>query len=609
MGALGGHTIYIYIASGKSLYIQSPAATATTSGGRLEVVSGGWLRTFSGRPAEFSTIDLDCNAALYLDGTPSNFHDYTPRYEGNSRAGNSALGLYGTFTPVNEYFFAPTMQDGSAIDLSAQTGAWNSKSSSSGTPSTQYAADATVTILLGERAPAYGEKIISWTYAGRPAASVSFTNDTYFLHAKADGLYAEAPRTFAATDIPDLETAWTPADIVSAIESSLVVSNLVSGGTLALGTDYTYTYTFDDGKCIVTIAAHGDNEGLSVVRTFNIGQILAKPSFFDYSMDMSPSAGKVTGTLTNFPVLVRLSTAIEKFSYGKCKAEELRFFLPDGTLLEHEIDYWNENGESTVWVNVPELTADTVIRACWGLRAGQGILPSATSRTWPEYVGVWHFSEESGIVHDSSVNGYHSTNDGSGTVSNLNAKVGLARDVTTRFNTGVTDLTSAAAAKRISNVSRFTISGWMLSTVNVGSGQYPDLIRKGQMVGNGWFACFEASPTKFNGVGTGGTRTIVDIPTSVYTNWVYMTVVFNDASCSVYEDGEHVQTYDINKVSNSTYELMLANALTGRIDEYRIHNHVDDAAYIAADYATQTDPDFLTFGEIQSHSGFFIIVR
>ena len=135
-------------------------------------------------------------------------------------------------------------------------------------------------------------------------------------------------------------------------------------------------------------------------------------------------------------------------------------------------------------------------------------------------------------------------------------------------------------------------------------------MRKGQWAGGGWFACFEASPTKFNGVGSSSTRTIVDIPTSVYNNWVYLTVVFNDTSCSVYEDGALVDdTYAINKVNNSTYELQLANALTGRIDEYRIRNGLQSAAYVSADYATQTDPDFLTFGEIQSHGGFYILVR
>ena len=57
------------------------------------------------------------------------------------------------------------------------------------------------------------------------------------------------------------------------------------------------------------------------------------------------------------------------------------------------------------------------------------------------------------------------------------------------------------------------------------------------------------------------------------------------------------------------YALRFADSLTGRIDEFRIHDGVQSAAYVSADYATQTDPDFLTFGEIQSHGGFFIILR
>ena len=109
---------------------------------------------------------------------------------------------------------------------------------------------------------------------------------------------------------------------------------------------------------------------------------------------------------------------------------------------------------------------------------------------------------------------------------------------------------------------------------------------------------------------SGGTRTIVTLPESVYDNWVYLTAVFDGATSAVYENGVPVSTNAINAVNaNTSYALCFAENLTGRIDEYRIHNRVDDAAYIAADYATQTDPEFLTFGEIQNHSGFFILVR
>ena len=42
---------------------------------------------------------------------------------------------------------------------------------------------------------------------------------------------------------------------------------------------------------------------------------------------------------------------------------------------------------------------------------------------------------------------------------------------------------------------------------------------------------------------------------------------------------------------------------------FQFHDRVEDAAYVAADYATQTDPDFLTFGEVINRGGFFLIVR
>jgi hypothetical protein len=62
-------------------------------------------------------------------------------------------------------------------------------------------------------------------------------------------------------------------------------------------------------------------------------------------------------------------------------------------------------------------------------------------------------------------------------------------------------------------------------------------------------------------------------------------------------------------VSNSTYGLRFANAITGRIDEYRIHNRLQDAAYAAADYATQTDPEFLTFGTVKITAPTMLILR
>lgn len=113
-----------------------------------------------------------------------------------------------------------------------------------------------------------------------------------------------------------------------------------------------------------------------------------------------------TETLVDFPVLVKLSEANE-FDHSKCASggSDLRFALADGTLLPHEIDTWNDNGTSLVWVKVPELTASTVIYAYYG---GNGTLPSVTaSDVWSNgFVGVWHLGSKGNQTQaDSSTNG------------------------------------------------------------------------------------------------------------------------------------------------------------------------------------------------------------
>ena len=74
-------------------------------------------------------------------------------------------------------------------------------------------------------------------------------------------------------------------------------------------------------------------------------------------------------TLTDFPVLVRLSPELNGFDYSKCRLPnggDLRFSDSSGNLIPHEIDTWNPSGESLVWVKVPSLTKATTITAYYG---------------------------------------------------------------------------------------------------------------------------------------------------------------------------------------------------------------------------------------------------
>ena len=195
----------------------------------------------------------------------------------------------------------------------------------------------------------------------------------FLENAGSGGSFTAGPSvsSFVVPSLPDIAEARSPADLAAAIESALVVSNLVTSEELAMVDDYSYTYDFDGRVCNVTVTGLGDYAGIEEHMFFSVGDIICSPSDYIYSMRIAPAADKVTTPLTNFPVLVRLSAAIPGFTYEICKRGELRFFLPDGTPLAHEIDFWNENGESSVWVNMPILTSNTTFRACWAFRPGR----------------------------------------------------------------------------------------------------------------------------------------------------------------------------------------------------------------------------------------------
>ena len=93
----------------------------------------------------------------------------------------------------------------------------------------------------------------------------------------------------------------------------------------------------------------------------------------DYAYTMPVSfPGHASGTpLTNFPVLIKLGTNITGISYAQFASPDgydLRFTDADRvTELSYEIEVWDTNGTSCVWVQVPVLsgTNDT-IHAYWG---------------------------------------------------------------------------------------------------------------------------------------------------------------------------------------------------------------------------------------------------
>ena len=131
------------------------------------------------------------------------------------------------------------------------------------------------------------------------------------------------------------------------------------------------------------------------------------PTTFVKRIPITVSGYTGESTLTNFPVLVTLAdNAPSGFNYADCATDgaDIRFAAADGTILPHEIDTWNANGESFVWVGIPALTNGTTFTMYYGSDA-PGATASANLWSLAGYAGVWHLTDE----HDSALNGLDGT--------------------------------------------------------------------------------------------------------------------------------------------------------------------------------------------------------
>ncbi len=124
-------------------------------------------------------------------------------------------------------------------------------------------------------------------------------------------------------------------------------------------------------------------------------------SAYKKSFDITFPGYTSSATLTDFPVLIRLSAERNAFDYAKCpNGENLRFSDAAGNLLSSEIDTWNPDGESFVWVKVPSLNASTKITAHYGNAFPDAMNPKDV---WSNgYVGVWHLGESARPLRNST---------------------------------------------------------------------------------------------------------------------------------------------------------------------------------------------------------------
>ena len=359
-------------------------------------------------------------------------------------------------------------------------------------------------------------------------------------------------------------------------------------------------------------------------------------------------------TLSGFPVLVRIAeNSPSGFSYddlqSKATGDDIAFVGMDGTGLPFEIDTWNTNGTSLIWVRLPTMTNGTEFVMCWGsTSSGKAV---CNANPWSAYTGVWHMGETETpsasvpvTIHDSTANGLDGSTPVGGAASG--SVVGGAwlispdsnHDRSIRVPVGGSGADPAKKAAADALGTDFHASFWVRAK---GVVQWANLIcrRKGDQ-GTGWGFSFHensGSAPKLMRVYAGSTTPATtsgtyNLGTTLCATddvWKKVDVVWKYAAnnnvqvADIYLNGAYLETVTCKETVNqqdtdigigcSTQDVYAGTKnnppssekgrrVNAEMDEVRLGAFVPSADWIAADYATQSSPSFLTAGMAEPYA-------
>ena len=327
-------------------------------------------------------------------------------------------------------------------------------------------------------------------------------------------------------------------------------------------------------------------------------------------------AGK--SALTNFPVLVRISnSAPADFSYSDLQypatGADLCFVDMDGTGLPFEIDTWDASGESLVWVRLPSMTNGTEFVMCWG--GGTSGKTVCSANPWIGYVGVWHMSEASGNVADSTTNKLNAVASGPAAETACKAvtgPVGNGRQCSTDLGADNLSYLSVPSYDSKSVGDTFAVSGWF----DIGSGQTGNdndarlFSRKENWeTTGGWEVLWKTGKEmRVRGAAKSDNIKATNLDYAG-KGWKHFFIVYNGKNSVFYENGvqKGAKTNGTAATENGKplgiggYANDKGSQLVGSVDECRLLDAVPGADWAKAEYDSMNDAAFLTAGKAESY--------
>ena len=316
--------------------------------------------------------------------------------------------------------------------------------------------------------------------------------------------------------------------------------------------------------------------------------------------------------LENFPVLVKLAEGQPVgFSYADCAADSFRFTDTDGNVLPHDVEAWDPEGTSLIWVSVPQLSGSSAIFFRYGATAAD--LPANTPEAvWSRagYVGVWHMAEERDTVADAAGNNLAATpKGGDADCGAVEGVIGNGRRTATAAARGYLSIPNYDA---LALGATFTVSAWIRADSVAG---YPRIFsRKNSfMDNNGWeVELSNNSTTTFTARAAGNSPTVSGNFPDVTADWRLVTLAYDGKTLEVFGDGARVAWGTVSSVSpdNGLPLSFGCDAdgteafFRGAFDEARLRRGASSAEWVAAEYANIRTSGFAVYspvdGEVQN---------
>ncbi len=356
---------------------------------------------------------------------------------------------------------------------------------------------------------------------------------------------------------------------------------------------------------------------ITALGNLSLSAVQIDTSLFSKSLRITvPDTSMAAGvSLSDIPVLVRLSHETRGFSYDGFLAggADLAFADSSGNMLPYEIDTWNTNGESLVWVKLPVLERGASFAAYWGAASATANTPADV---WSGYAGVWHCNEANGALADSTGNGNSATPVGHESyvakmVSSTDAAIGTARTAqpsSTYFDGWAyksSHFVTNAPSLRIN--SQLVFSGWFKAKEVVGTLRCASS-KTDYTSSDGWEIEFPDDIRHI--LVRGGGQGAADIPNPINAEgrYIYYVVAFDGTTASCYTNGHLSASGTVRQVTASDAGLGIGNNAAcsergwcGLFDEVRYRAGTISAAMVEAEYRMVAEKDFLQYGEETSN--------